>query len=187
MDRFLLVAALALSACSHGPLATGRRSVASFAVSSPAFAAGGRLPPESVFNAFGCTGGNASPALAWSGAPAGIRSYAVTLYDPDAPTGSGFWHWVVTNLPASTTSLAAGASGTGLPAGAVEGRSDFGTGGYSGPCPPEGAPAHRYVFTVHALDVERLDLPSDASGAFVGFNLYAHDLARATLTTRYGR
>lgn len=143
-----------------------------------------------VANGFGCAGGNRSPALIWSDPPAGTRSFAVTAYDPDAPTGSGWWHWVLFNLPASTTDLPAGAGGPdgpALPAGAVQSRTDTGTPGYFGPCPPPGDAPHRYVFTVHALKVERLDLPPDSSGALVGFNLTANRLGQATITARYGR
>lgn len=197
----LLVLALSLAACAptspSGP-AAGQAAAPSawtvppppapsFALTSAAFAEGGAVPEAHVFDGFGCSGGNASPPLAWSGAPEGTRSFAVTAYDPDAPTGSGWWHWVVYDLPPSARSLAAGASGAGLPAGAVEGRTDFGATGYGGPCPPEGASAHRYVFSVHALDVETLGVPPDASPALVGFMLGSHTLARATLTARYGR
>ena len=120
--------------------------------------------------------------------PDGTRSFAVTLYDPDAPTGSGWWHWVVYNLPTSTTSLAPGAgSGEGLPAEATQGRTDFGSTGYGGPCPPKGDEPHRYVFTVYALDVPNLDIPPEATAARVGFSLNAHALDRPTLTGRYSR
>jgi len=159
-----------------------------FRVSSPSFDPGDTLPETAVYDGFGCEGSNISPAVAWSGAPDGTRSFAVTLYDPDAPTGSGWWHWVIYNLPTSTTRLEAGAgSGEGLPAEATQGRTDFGSTGYGGPCPPEGDEPHRYVFTVYALDVPNLDLPPDATAARVGFSLNAHALDRATLTGRYGR
>lgn len=103
----------------------------------------GRFAPAQIFSGFGCTGGNVSPQLSWRGAPAGTKSFVVTVYDPDAPTGSGFWHWLVINLPASVTSLSTGASRTAaLPAGALETRTDFGPPGYGGPCPPAGDPPH---------------------------------------------
>nr|WP_316650768.1 YbhB/YbcL family Raf kinase inhibitor-like protein [uncultured Gellertiella sp.] len=141
-----------------------------------------------VLNGFGCTGGNLSPALAWQGAPEGTKSFAVTLYDPDAPTGSGWWHWTVFNIPAGVTELPAGATAkTGLPAGAVEGRTDFGKPGYGGACPPEGAKPHRYEFRVYALRVETLPLDQQASGAMVGFYLKASSLAEAKLEVSYGR
>lgn len=136
----------------------------------------------------GCHGENHSPQLSWHGAPAGAKSFAVTAYDPDAPTGSGWWHWLVYNLPASTTQLARGAgdaSGKLLPRGASQGHTDYGTVGYGGPCPPAGKP-HHYIFTVFALDVDHLDLPSNATAAQIGFNLNAHALATAKLTALYG-
>jgi Raf kinase inhibitor-like YbhB/YbcL family protein len=150
---------------------------------------GATMSTEHVFSAFGCTGRNLSPALSWSNAPVGTRSFAVTMYDPDAPTGSGWWHWVVFNIPANVTSLPRGAGDPAanvLPPGAVQSNTDFGGYGYGGPCPPPGKP-HRYIFTVFALKVDALPLDSRASGAMVGFNLNANALAKATLTARYGR
>ncbi len=169
----LLVAALVFS----GPAFAG-----DFRVDSPDLAEGGTMADRQVFNGFGCHGGNVAPALRWSGAPAATKSFAVTVYDPDAPTGSGWWHWVVTDLPAT----ASGVSGRPS-APAVEFKTDFGTPGYGGPCPPVGHGAHRYIFTVWALDVEKLPVPADASPAMVGYNLNGHALAKATLTGRYGR
>lgn len=159
-----------------------------FRLTSPDIAEGRSMDERQVFNGFGCTGGNVSPALAWSDAPAGTKSFALTAYDPDAPTGSGWWHWVVFNLPASTQALPAGAGGKGgsLPAGARQSRTDFGAPGYGGPCPPAGAP-HRYIFTVHALDVEGLPLDEQVSAAMVGFMVNAHSLGKASLTGLYGR
>ena len=161
-----------------------------FALTSPDFAEGSTLPQRFEFKGFGCAGDNQSPALRWSGAPAGTQSFAVTAYDPDAPTGSGWWHWVVTNLPPQTTQLPANAGradGQGLPAGAVQGRTDFGTVGYGGACPPVGDAPHRYRFTVHALKVPRLDLPADASAALVGYMLHMNRIASTTVEARYGR
>lgn len=161
---------------------------ATFRLTSPTIREGARIPAEHVFNGFGCSGTNVSPALAWTNPPAGTRSFAVTMYDPDAPTGSGWWHWTVFNVPATATALPAGAGGTGgaLPAGAVQGRTDFGAAGYGGPCPPPGTP-HRYVFTVFALKVPSLDLDAQASGAMVGFYLNANAIGKATLTATFGR
>jgi Raf kinase inhibitor-like YbhB/YbcL family protein len=151
---------------------------------------GATIADEQVFNGFGCTGGNVSPTLRWSGAPKGTKSFAVTVYDPDAPTGSGWWHWVVFNIPASATGLPknAGDPKANLaPAGAVQGRTDFGTPGWGGPCPPKGDKPHRYIFRIYALDVERIDGASaDSSAAFIGFNLHVHTLAKATITGKYG-
>jgi Raf kinase inhibitor-like YbhB/YbcL family protein len=149
-----------------------------------------KIPNANVFNGMECTGNNVSPALQWRGAPAGTKSYAITAYDPDAPTGSGWWHWVVYNIPSTTTSLPAGAGDPNknlLPSGATQGNTDFGSPGYGGPCPPKGDKAHRYIFTVYALNTDKLDLPAGATAAYVGFNLHAHQLAKATLTALYGR
>jgi Raf kinase inhibitor-like YbhB/YbcL family protein len=161
-----------------------------FRVSSPDFEPNGTVRKAQVFNGWGETGGNVSPALSWSGAPADTKSFAVTLYDPDAPTGSGWWHWLLFNIPASVTSLPAGAgdpAGKLAPAGTVQTRTDYGTYGYGGPCPPPGDKPHRYVLTVFALKVERLELGPDSSGALVGFNLNANALAKASVTSYYGR
>lgn len=148
----------------------------------------GAFQPAQIFNSFGCSGGNVSPALAWKGQPAGTRSFVVTVYDPDAPTGSGFWHWVVMNIPAGVTAIANGASRTAkMPAGALESRTDFGTPGYGGPCPPAGDHPHRYIFTVYAVKLDTLDLTADASAAMVGFVTRANSLGSATFTARYGR
>jgi Raf kinase inhibitor-like YbhB/YbcL family protein len=139
---------------------------------------------------FGCKGGNLSPQLSWSGAPPGTQSFAVTCFDPDAPTGSGFWHWVVVNIPASVTALELGAGDPAsgkLPKGALEVRTDFGRPGYGGPCPPEGANVHRYVFTVHAVGVPSLPVTADTSAAVVGFNLHFNTLAEAKLIGLYRR
>ena len=132
---------------------------------------------------FGCAGGNLSPQLSWSGAPEGTKSFALTCFDPDAPTGSGFWHWVVVNIPADVTSLALGAgSGDGsMPDGALQTRTDFGAPGYGGPCPPEGDHPHRYLFTLHAVGVEGLPVEADTSAAVVGFMLNFNTLAKAAL------
>lgn len=176
-----LLAFLAFAGPSHA---------ADFTLDSPSLAAGGRLGAEQVFDGFGCQGANRSPALAWHHPPVGTKSFAVTVYDPDAPTGSGWWHWVVHDLPAGTRGLPAGAgtaTGSALPAPAVQGRTDYGTLGYGGACPPAGDPPHRYRFTVHALKVERLGAPPDATAAMIGFLLHQHSLGQATIEVRYGR
>jgi Raf kinase inhibitor-like YbhB/YbcL family protein len=139
-------------------------------------------PLDAEFTHTSVGGQNVSPQLRWSGFPDETRGFAVTCFDPDAPTGSGFWHWVVFNLPASTTELPRGASGSdALPDGAGEARNDFGERGYGGAAPPGGDRPHRYVFTVHALDTDKLDLGPDPTPAFVGFNLTFHTLARGAI------
>lgn len=163
---------------------------AEFKVASPSFIDGKTLPEVHVLEGFGCSGGNRSPALTWSGAPPGTRSFAVTLYDPDAPSGSGWWHWTVFNIPASVASLPEGAgspTGPGLPEGAVQGRTDFGSTGFGGACPPKGDAPHRYVLTVWALKVDKLPLDASATGAMVGFYLNANAIAKTSITALYGR
>ena len=163
---------------------------AGFTLGSPGIKPGSMLTDAQVFKGFGCEGKNISPALKWSGAPKGTKSFAVTLYDPDAPTGSGWWHWVVYNIPASASELPEGAGavdGKGLPAGAVQGRTDFGTAAFGGACPPEGDKPHRYIFTLHALKADKIDAPADASAALVGFMINANRLGRASFEARYGR
>jgi Raf kinase inhibitor-like YbhB/YbcL family protein len=158
----------------------------SFDVTSTDLADGGVLPLDHVFTDAG--GANISPHLSWSGHPAGTESFVVTTYDPDAPTGSGFWHWVLVDLPGSATELPRGAgSGAfpGLPAGAYHVRSDWGTKEYGGAAPPQGDVPHRYVFTVHAVDVPKLEINDEVSPAVVGFNLAFHTLARAVLRVTY--
>ena len=147
---------------------------------------GDRLPARHVFNGMGYDGDNVSPHLAWEEVPPGTKSFVITCFDPDAPTGSGWWHWVVANLPAATRELpqGAGSGSGGLPDAAIETRTDFGKAGYGGAAPPKGE-SHRYIFTVHALDVERLDVDAEASGAMVGFNVHFHSLGSASITTLY--
>lgn len=160
---------------------------ADFTLTSKDVAEGRPLATRHVFKGFGCEGENLSPQLSWSGAPSGTRSFVVTAYDPDAPTGSGWWHWTVFNLPAKTTSLARGARpGAGLPKSAAQARNDYGQVGFGGACPPPGE-VHRYIFTVFALDVAQLDVPTGASNALIGFMTRAHALAEADITAVYHR
>jgi hypothetical protein len=161
-----------------------------FTVKSPDISQGKTIPMTHVFNGMGCTGGDLSPALSWSGAPAKTKSFAITIYDPDAPTGSGFWHWVMYNVPATTMSLPEGAGDSKrnlLPAGTTQGITDFGAPGYGGPCPPVGDKPHHYHIKVTALDIDKLDLPPNATPAYVGFNLHGHTLGVAELVGLYGR
>ena len=163
--------------------------MAGFTLSSTDLSDGGTIANAQVFNAFGCKGGNVSPALAWSGAPAGTQSFALLVHDPDAPTGSGWWHWVVYNIPAGTSSLPSGAGDPRknlLPAGTLQGRTDYGSVGYGGPCPPPGPP-HHYHFRLYALKVAKLEVPADASAALISFNVRAQSLGEAGLTGLYGR
>ncbi|RFB79077.1 YbhB/YbcL family Raf kinase inhibitor-like protein [Methylovirgula sp. 4M-Z18] len=145
----------------------------------------GQFPLAQIANQFGCQGGNVSPHLTWSGAPAGTKSFVVTMYDQDAPTGSGFWHWAVANIPADVTDLPAGAGSAGgtLPSGAHTVTNDAGIAGYLGACPP-GPEAHRYLITVNALKVDKLDLPANASPAFLGFMVATHSIGKATIVVR---
>ena len=158
-----------------------------FSVKSSDLLSKGRIALSHVYNGMGCNGQNISPALEWSAAPAATKSFAVTMYDPDAPTGSGWWHWMIYNIPATTTSLAAGAgNGRNAPSGSVEGPTDFGKRGYGGPCPPVGDKPHHYHITVFALKTDKLDVPGDATPAFVGYNLNANKIATARITGLYG-
>jgi Raf kinase inhibitor-like YbhB/YbcL family protein len=135
----------------------------------------------------GCGGRNISPDLSWSGFPEGTRSFAITCFDPDAPTGSGFWHWLVFDLPASVTSLEAGAGSTESPAGGKSGYSDFGLNSYGGPCPPKGDGDHRYIFRVYALDVSSIDgAGAGTNGAPLNFMMRGHVLATGSITGKFG-
>lgn len=173
------VQAGALAAC----LWAGTAQAAEFVLTSPELADGAVFQKAQVYNKFGCTGDNHAPRLRWTEPPAGTRSLALTVYDPDAPTGSGWWHWLVFNLPAEARGITPGT----LPAGAVESRTDFGSAGYGGPCPPVGDAPHRYIFTVHALKTDHLPLDAQASGAMVGYFLKANSLGTASFTAYFGR
>lgn len=182
MQRFVALALLILSPAAF--------AAGSFTVSSSDVKPNSTMAEAQVFKGFGCEGANVSPALAWKNAPAGTKSFAVTVYDPDAPTGSGWWHWVVFNIPAGVTSLPPGAgdpAGGKAPLGAVQSRTDFGKPGYGGPCPPKGDKPHRYIFTVYALKTDKIDADDNASAALVGFMLNANKLGKASFTATYGR
>ena len=164
-----------------------------FKVTSNSFRDGDYLGADHILSAdfgFGCSGGNRSPHLAWSGAPVGTKSFAVTCFDPDAPTGSGFWHWLVVNIPPQIAELpldAGNPKSTLLPKGALQTRTDFGAAGYGGPCPPAGDHPHRYLFTVFAVGVESLPVKADTSAAVVGFQLNFNTLAKAAIMGLYKR
>lgn len=177
MKKFILI--LALTSMSM--------FAADFKLTSSTIKDGGTLINKHVFNSFGCTGENVSPALKWENAPAGTKSFAVTVYDPDAPTGSGWWHWTLVNIPANVTELKEGASSKALPKGAVEGRTDFGKPGFGGACPPPGDKPHRYIITVYALKTDKLDVNGEASGALVGYNINFATLAKASITATFSR
>jgi len=155
---------------------------ADFVLSSPDISEGQQLSAKHVFQGFGCEGENTAPTLTWSGAPEGAKSFAITAYDPDAPTGSGWWHWFAFDIPADTTSITAGAE---LPKGVVELSNDYGTVGFGGACPPPGE-VHRYIFTVHALST-KLELEPQVSNALAGFMVNANSIATATITAVYNR
>lgn len=166
-------------------------SAAAFELSSSDLKPKATIADRHVYNGFGCTGDNLSPALSWKNAPKGTKSFALLVHDPDAPTGgAGWWHWVVYDLPASTTSLAQNAGavdGKNLPEGAAQQPTDFGVPGWGGPCPPVGDKPHRYVFTVYALKVDKLEVPLGATASLVGFLVNANAIGKASLTARYGR
>ena len=177
-----LILGAALSAVAVPALA------AEFMLASTEVKSGSPMGIAQVYTA--CKGQNISPALSWSGEPTGTQSFAVTIYDPDAPAGAGWWHWMMFNIPATVHSLAAGAGNEGskdLPAGASQGRNDFGLSQYSGPCPPVGDHAHHYEITVYAVKMAQLPLDNTASGAAVSSQLRSNTLATAKIVGRYER
>lgn len=169
--------------------ASGLTSGASFTLYSPDIKANALIPKRFEFDGFGCSGENRSPALKWSGAPKDTKAFAVTVYDPDAPSGSGWWHWMVINIPADVNELAANAGAVGggnLPKGASQARIDYGVAGWGGVCPPPGDEPHRYIFTVYALK-DKIDVPADATAALTGFMINGNCLGKASFTAKYGR
>jgi len=179
-----LIAAAALALATTGATAAG------FKLESPDIKPNSLMDKKFEANVFGCNGENKSPALKWSGAPKDTKSFAVTVYDPDAPTGSGWWHWSVINIPATVTELkpdAGNASNANLPQGARQVRIDYGVAAWGGVCPPPGDKPHRYVFTVHALKTDKLDIPQDATAALAGFMVNANSIGKASFTAKYGR
>lgn len=174
MTRHVLLAAAMLSTLAAPALAEG------FTLTSPDIAEGQQLRSDFVFQGFGCDGGNVAPTLEWSGAPEGTESFAVTVYDPDAPTGSGWWHWFVFNIPAHVSSLSGGGDVDG-----VQLTNDYGAAGFGGACPPPGE-VHRYEFTIHAL-ATALELDETASNALAGFMVNANSIASSKITAVYNR
>jgi Raf kinase inhibitor-like YbhB/YbcL family protein len=141
---------------------------------------------EQVYNGFGCEGENVSPELMWKDAPENAKSFVLMVYDPDAPTGSGWWHWVVTDIPAKVTRISKGASTKGMPDGSIQVETDYGKPGYGGPCPPSG-PAHRYIFTLYAMPIESVGATITTAPAMIGFMVNSGNIAKASFTTKYGR
>lgn len=164
-------------------LASNSALAGSLTLSSTDIANGKFMAKAQEFQGFGCSGGNQSPQLSWSGAPAGTAAFAIMVHDPDAPTGSGWWHWQLVNIPKDVTSLAAGAV---APAGSQQMNNDYGVKGFGGACPPPRHGVHRYQFTVHALS-QKLELPENASGALTGYMVKAHSLASSTIEALYQR
>jgi len=176
-------------------------SVLSLSVSASLFAGGLTLSSNDIaegefmakaqeFNGFGCIGDDLSPHLKWSNAPKGTKSFAITSYDPDAPTGSGWWHWQIVNIPANVSELATGAGSTqknAKPISSVQIANDYGNQGFGGACPPIGHGVHRYNFTVHALSVDKLSLPENASGALTGYMINANTIEKSSIQSLYKR
>ena len=146
----------------------------------------GQLTKKQEFNGFGCSGENISPQLSWQNAPKGTKSFAITVYDPDAPTGSGWWHWVVFDIPSNKTTLVSG-FGNSDSKEAIQSITDYGKTGFGGACPPVGDKAHRYIFTVHALDIETLGLDKNTNAATVGYYINSHSIAKASIISYYNR
>ncbi|WP_046743406.1 YbhB/YbcL family Raf kinase inhibitor-like protein [Kordia zhangzhouensis] len=151
---------------------------------------GGQASTTQEFNGFGCTGKNESPQLSWSNAPEGTKSFAITMYDPDAPTGSGWWHWIVFDIPANVSELVSNAGNASLnliPKGSIQSITDYGSAGYGGPCPPEGHGFHQYIITVYALKTDSLELTKDTNPAVVGYYIWNNMLAKASIVAYYKR
>lgn len=150
----------------------------------------GQLSNKQVFNGFGCSGENISPELRWENAPEGTKSFAVTVYDPDAPTGSGWWHWIIFDIPANIHLLKSNAGNIKAPIApkeSIQSITSFGQSGFGGACPPQGGGPHQYIFTVYALKIDKLGLKADATPALVGFYLGQNMLAKASIVVYYSR
>ncbi|WP_421976364.1 YbhB/YbcL family Raf kinase inhibitor-like protein [Roseivirga seohaensis] len=174
MKNRTIILFIALTALSFSGIAQN------FTLSSKSLS--GQATNKTFFNNFGCSGDNISPELSWSNPPEGTKSFAVTIYDADAPTGSGFWHWVVFNIPAQSKSISENASSKkSLPIGSIESNTDFGAPGYGGPCPPEGDKPHMFIVTVYALKTDKLGLDANATPAVVGFYLNANVIEKSSI------
>jgi Raf kinase inhibitor-like YbhB/YbcL family protein len=151
---------------------------------------GGQATMQQVFNGFGCTGENKSPQLSWTNAPKSTKSFAITMYDESAPTGSGWWHWLAFDIPSTTSEIVQQAGNTALnllPKGSIQSKTDYGSFGYGGPCPPEGHGFHKYTITVYALDIDKLGLDKETNAAVVGFYLNQHTIEKSSLVFYYKR
>ncbi|WP_130736213.1 YbhB/YbcL family Raf kinase inhibitor-like protein [Flavobacterium sp. J27] len=151
---------------------------------------GGQSTKKQEFNGFGCSGDNVSPQLFWENAPKGTKSYAITMYDPDAPTGSGFWHWVVFDIPTNTKELVSNAGNPSLnlvPKGTIQSKTSYGANGYGGPCPPEGHGIHTYIITIHALKIDKLGLDQNTNPEIVGYYLWQNTIEKASIVMYYSR
>ena len=187
MKRLLVVLAVAVV------LAKSSKAQSTFTLKSNDI--GGQMTEKQVLSSFGCSGENISPQLSWINPPAGTKSYAITayaitVYDPMAPTGSGWWHWVVFDIPATTNAIPTSAGDPTknlLPAGSIQSNTDFGKPGYGGPCPPEGHGFHQYIITVHALKTEKLGLDKNAGPAYVRYMLHANTIKRASIMAYHKR
>jgi Raf kinase inhibitor-like YbhB/YbcL family protein len=186
-----MIKLIVLAIASTFYLNTATVEAAPFQASSKDVSAKANIADKFVLNGFGCTGQNISPEITWKNPPAGTKSFAVFVHDPDAPTGgAGFWHWLVVDIPASVDNLSQGAGttdGKNMPAGARQIATDFGAPGWGGPCPPVGNKAHRYNFTVYALKVEKLELPPNPTASLTGFMVNMNSLGKAQFSARYGR
>jgi Raf kinase inhibitor-like YbhB/YbcL family protein len=189
MKAFVALAPACMFAVMMVSRAAGPSS--DFSLHSPDFRSDRPIPESHLLNAYGCTGGNRSPQIEWRGAPKDTKSFAITMFDLDERgSPSGWWHWVVYDIPASISRLpenAGSLDSKALPAGAVQGRTDLSQDAYHGPCPGKGEPAHRYQITIYALNIDRLPVPPEASGAMVTWTAHEYTLAKATLTARYQR
>ena len=184
MRNLITTLALPLTLALSGTAFAGSLTLASNDISNCKY-----MSKTQEFQGFGCEGGNSSPQLSWSGAPEGTEAFALLVHDPDAPTGSGWWHWQVVNIPKNVNTLSAGAgnpASKSAPNGVINVKNDYGVKGFGGACPPKGHGTHRYRFTLHALS-KKLELPEGASGALTGYMVKAHSIESSTIEALYKR